>query len=71
MEPEAFNLVEVKERLEGRLALPGNIDLGAYVGLSKHRRGNVELGVRIRDLAPGGGHCLGSSNTTGHVLFDD
>ena len=51
-----------KEKVGDKLCLIGNIDLDR---LSRGTPKEIELMVkdRIRTLAPGGGYCVGSSNT--------
>jgi uroporphyrinogen decarboxylase len=63
IEPKAMDIREVKEKTRGRLALIGNVDLD--YPLSRGRPEEVEAAVKalIADLAPGGGWCLGSSNS--------
>lgn len=63
IEPKAMDIRELKEKVKGRLALVGNVDLD--YPLSRGRPEEVEAAAKelIRDLAPGGGWCLGSSNS--------
>ena len=68
IEPKAMNIVEIKERWGDKLALIGNIDLDYTLTL-----GTVEDVVklvkeRIRQLAPGGGYAVGTSNTVTHYV---
>lgn len=62
MEPKAWNAVEVKKKYGNKLCLIGNIDLDRIC-----RGTTVEIEEmvkeRIKNLAKGGGYCLGSSNT--------
>lgn len=63
VEPKAMDIGEVKKRWGKHLALIGNIDLGG--ALTRGSPGEIEQEVRqrIRELAPGGGYCVGSSNS--------
>jgi uroporphyrinogen decarboxylase len=63
IEPKAMDIREVKQKVKGRLALIGNVDLD--YPLSRGRPEEVEEAAKalIADLAPGGGWCLGSSNS--------
>lgn len=62
VEPESMDIVDLKKRVGDRLALLGNVAVDLLV------RGTPEQVVaetrqRLRDVAPGGGYCLGSSNS--------
>ncbi|RLG98119.1 nucleoside 2-deoxyribosyltransferase, partial [Candidatus Bathyarchaeota archaeon] len=72
IEPKAMNIVEVKERWGDRLALIGNIDLGYTLTLGTVDEVVREVKERIRDLAPGGGYAVGTSNTvTDYVKLEN
>lgn len=72
VEPKAMNIVEVKERWGDRLALIGNIDLGYTLTLGTVDDVVREVKERIRDLAPGGGYAVGTSNTvTDYVKLEN
>lgn len=62
IEPKAMDIVEVKDRVGDRLCLCGNIDVDL---LARGTTEEIEKLVRRRhgQLAPGGGWCLGSSNS--------
>ena len=62
VEPESNNIVEVKKKWAGRMALIGNIPT---VLLAYGRPEEIEERVRqyCVDLAPGGGYVLGSSTS--------
>ena len=63
LEPAAgMNLREVKDRYGGNLCLVGNVDVDL---LSRGTPAEITSVVveKIRHLAPGGGYCLGSSNS--------
>ena len=63
IEPVAMDIRALKERVNGRLSLIGNVDL-SYT-LTRGTPEEVEEEVRglIRDLAPGGGYALASANS--------
>ncbi|MCL4561990.1 MAG: uroporphyrinogen decarboxylase family protein [Chloroflexi bacterium] len=63
VEPKAMDIREAKSRLQGKVCLIGNV--GLDFPLTRGTPSDVEAAVRelIRVVAPGGGYCLGSSNT--------
>jgi uroporphyrinogen decarboxylase len=63
VEPLAMDIRALKKRVQGKLALIGNVDL-SYT-LTRGTPAEVEAEVRdlIRDLAPGGGYVLSSANS--------
>lgn len=63
IEPKAMDIVEAKRRWGDRLALIGNIDLGYTLTRGSPQEVEAEVRQRIRDLGPGGGYCVGSSNS--------
>jgi len=63
LEPTSMDIVEVKRRYRGRLCVIGNIDLGYTLTRGSPAEVEAEVRERIRSLAPGGGYCLGSSNS--------
>lgn len=63
IEPKAMDIREVKERAAGRISLIGNIDLGYTLTRGTPAEVETEVKQRINDIAPGGGYCLGSSNS--------
>lgn len=63
IEPKAMDIAEVKERVAGKLCLIGNIDLGNTLVLGTTQKVITEVKERLRTVAPGGGYCLGSSNS--------
>lgn len=72
IEPKAWDIVEVKRRVAGRLCLIGNIDLGYTLTRGTPEEVYAEVKERIAALAPGGGYCVGSSNTvTEYVPVDN
>ena len=63
LEPKAWDIVDVKRRIAGKLCLIGNIDLGYTLTRGTPGEVDEEVRERIEMLAPGGGYCVGSSNT--------
>jgi len=63
IEPKAMDIREVKAEYGKRLCLMGNIDLGYTLTRGTPAEVEAEVRQRIRDIAPGGGYCLGSSNS--------
>jgi len=63
IEPKAMDIVELKGRVQGKLCLIGNIDLGYTLTRGTPAEVEAEVRTRIAALAPGGGYCVGSSNT--------
>ncbi len=63
IEPKAMDIRALKRRYEGKLCLIGNVDLGSTLTLGTPQQVREDVRSLIRDIAPGGGFCLGSSNT--------
>ncbi len=63
IEPKAMDIVELKRRIGHRVCLIGNIDLGYTLTRGTPAEVETEVRERIRALAPGGGYCVGSSNS--------
>ncbi len=63
IEPGAMDIVQVKKRYGKNLCIIGNIDLGGSLGRGTPEEVRAEVRQRIRELAPGGGYCCGSSNS--------
>jgi len=63
IEPKAMDIREVKRRYGDRLCLIGNIDLGYTLTRGTPEETEQEVKEKIRDLAPGGGYVVSSSNT--------
>jgi uroporphyrinogen decarboxylase len=58
-----LDIFELKRDYGGRLCLVGNIDLGSTLTLGRPEDVEAEVREHIRMLAPGGGYCVGSSNS--------
>ena len=63
IEPKAMDIGFLKREYGDRLCLMGNIDLGYTLTLGVPDEVVAEVKERIRELAPGGGYCLGASNS--------
>ena len=63
IEPKAMDIVHLKRVYGKRLCLMGNIDLGYTLTRGTPEEVIEEVKNRIRDVAPGGGYCVGSSNS--------
>jgi uroporphyrinogen decarboxylase len=61
-EPKAMDIIEAKRRYGDRICILGNIDVDL---LARGSAAEIREAVRgkIRDLAPGGRYCVGSSNS--------
>jgi uroporphyrinogen decarboxylase len=71
IEPNAMDIREVKRRYGNCFCLIGNVDVDI---LSRSKPEIVRQQVRdlLRDIAPGGGYCLGSGNTVpSYVRLDN
>jgi uroporphyrinogen decarboxylase len=63
IEPKAMDIVTLKREYGTRLCLMGNLDLGYTLTRGTPAEVEAEVKERIRTIAPGGGYCLGSSNS--------
>ncbi|HNT35214.1 MAG TPA: uroporphyrinogen decarboxylase family protein, partial [bacterium] len=63
VEPKAMDIVELKKKVAGRFCLIGNVELDAFLCRGTPETVEQEVKRLIREVAPGGGYCLGSSNT--------
>ena len=63
IEPKAMDINDLKIRYGDRLAIFGNIDLGSTLVLGTPDDVRAEVRQRIKDLAPGGGYGVSSSNS--------
>jgi uroporphyrinogen decarboxylase len=62
IEPIAMDIHEVKRRYGDRLCLVGNVEVDTLArGSPEQIRAQVR--TLLRDVSPGGGYCIGSSNT--------
>jgi uroporphyrinogen decarboxylase len=63
IEPKAMDIAELKRNYGKKLCLIGNIDLGYTLTRGTPAEVEDEVKVRIRKVGPGGGYCVGSSNS--------
>lgn len=63
IEPMAMDIASVKRQWGDKLCLCGNIDLGYTLTRGTPVEVEGEVKQRLREIAPGGGYCLGSGNT--------
>ena len=63
IQPNAMNILEVKEKWGKKLCLIGNINLDSTLTLGTPQDVRAEVHERIRTLAPGGGYMVASSNS--------
>jgi len=63
IEPKAMDIVEVKKRYGQSLCVIGNIDLAYTLTRGTVEEVEAEVKEKIQKVAPGGGYCLGSSNS--------
>jgi len=68
IEPKAMDIRELKEKVGDGVCLIGNIDLGYTLTRGTPEEVIEEVKQRIRDIAPGGGYCVGSSNTVPYYV---
>jgi uroporphyrinogen decarboxylase len=63
IEPVAMDIRALKQRVQGRLSLIGNVDLSYTLTMGTPAEVEEEVRGLIRDLAPGGGYALASANS--------
>lgn len=63
IEPKAMDINQIKREYGTRISLIGNIDLGYTLTRGTPEEVREEVRQRIRDLAPGGGYAVASSNS--------
>jgi len=68
IEPKAMDIVELKSKVKGRLALIGSVDLDFPLSRGKPDDVRDYVKNRIREAAPGGGFAIGSSNSVTHYV---
>lgn len=72
IEPKAMDILELKRSYGGKLCLIGNIDLSYTLTRGTPSEVEAEVKERIETLGPGGGYCVGSSNTvTNYVPLEN
>jgi len=68
IEPQAMNIVELKQKYGEQLCLTGNIDMDYPLSRGSPSEVRRQVQERLKQLAPGGGYCLGSSNSIAHYV---
>lgn len=63
IEPKAMDIVRLKKTYGDRVCLIGNIDLAYTLTLGTPQEVEEQVKERLREVAPGGGYCVGSSNS--------
>lgn len=63
IEPKAMDILEVKKKFKNKLCVIGNIDLGYTLTRGTPEETAQEVMEKINAVGPGGGYCLGSSNS--------
>ena len=63
IEPKAMDIREVKERYGDRLCILGGLNLDYPLSRGTPQEVEEEVKRLIKEIAPGGGYCLGSSNS--------
>lgn len=63
IEPKSWEVVELKKRVQGKLALLGTVDMDYPLARGTAAEIRAYVRQRIREIAPGGGFAIGSSNS--------
>jgi len=63
VEPQAMDIVELKQRYGHRFCIFGNIDLDYTLTRGSVEEVEAQVKKRIQELAPGGGYGLAASNS--------
>jgi uroporphyrinogen decarboxylase len=63
VEPKAMDIRELKQSYGDRLCLIGNLDLGGVFTMGTPEEVREATKRLIEDIGPGGGYCVGSSNS--------
>lgn len=63
IEPKAMDIRELKAKVGDRVCLVGNVDLEYTLTRGSPEEVAALTRALIRDIGPGGGYCVGSSNT--------
>ena len=72
VEPKAMDIAELKRAYGDRLCLIGNLDLNYTLTRGTPEEVRAEVAERIRTIGPGGGYCVGSSNSvTAYVPMEN
>ena len=68
IEPKAMDINLLKKKYQNRLCLIGNIDMAGSLGRGTPDEVRQEVKERIRNVAPGGGYAVGSSNSVASYI---
>ena len=68
IEPKAMDINELKKKYRSKLCLIGNIDMAGCLGRGTPDEVRKEVRERIKNLAPGGGYAVGSSNSVSYYI---
>jgi uroporphyrinogen decarboxylase len=68
VEPKGMDINDLKSKIGHKVCLIGNIDLGYTLTRGTTEEVDAEVKQRIREVAPGGGYCLGSSNSVPYYV---
>ncbi len=72
IEPKAMDIRKLKKTIGPRICLLGNVDLGHTLTRGTPEEVRREARKRIEEIGPGGGYCLGSSNSvTNYVPLEN
>jgi len=69
--PRAMDVIELKKRYRGKLALLGSVNLNYIRNHGNLKRLKEYIVKRIKEVAPGGGFAIGSSDSTIQYLQYD
>lgn len=68
IEPKAMDIYQLKNKYHGKLCLIGNIDMAGSLGRGTPDEVRAEVKDRIKQIAPGGGYAVGSSNSVAYYV---
>jgi len=68
IEPKAMDVKEVKQKVGDRLCILGTVDLDYPLSRGTPDEVRKMVKERMRYIAPGGGFCIGSSNSITHYV---
>jgi uroporphyrinogen decarboxylase len=72
IQPNVMDIKEIKEKYGKKLTLLGNINLEFPLSLGTPEDVREEVRIRIKEIAPGGGYLLSSSNSiTSYVPIEN
>lgn len=72
LEANAVDIVEAKKKIGNRICLVGNIDLSYMLTRGTVEEIEEDVKKHIREIGPGGGYCLSSSNSiTNYVPLEN